>query len=53
MQDMEKWSGRWDATHLLHGASLDFSVNEAFLQRQSFMTWDNVEAHTLFYTCCT
>ena len=32
MQDMEKWFGRWDVTHLLHNASLDSSVNEAFLQ---------------------
>ena len=31
MQDLEKWFGRWDATHLLHDASLDSSVNEAFL----------------------
>ena len=34
MQDMEKWFGRWDATHLIHDASLDSSVNETFLQRQ-------------------
>ena len=38
MQDMEKWFGRWDATRLLHDASLDSSVNEAFLQRQCIMT---------------
>ena len=40
MQDMEKWFGRWDATHLIHDASLDSSINEAFLQRQCIMTWD-------------
>ena len=40
MQDLEKWFGRWDATHLLHDASQDSSVNEAFLQRQCIMTWD-------------
>ena len=40
MQDMEKWFGRWDATHLIHDASLDSSVNEAFLQRQCIMTWE-------------
>ena len=40
MQDIEKWFGRWDARHLLHDASLDSSVNEAFLQRQCIMTWD-------------
>ena len=40
MQDMEKWFRRWDATHLLHDASLDSSVNEAFLQRQCIMTWE-------------
>ena len=39
-QDMEKWFGRWDATHLIHDASLDSSVNEAFLQRQCIMTWE-------------
>ena len=27
-------------THLLHNASLDSSVNEAFLQRQCIMKWD-------------
>ena len=37
MQDKKKWFGRWDATHLLHDASL---VNEAFLQRQCIMRWD-------------
>ena len=40
MRDMEKWFRRWDATHLLHDASLDSSVNEAFLQRQYIMSWD-------------
>ena len=40
MQDLEKWFGRWDATHLLHDASLDSSVNEAFLQHRYIMTWD-------------
>ena len=40
MQDMEKWFGRWDATHLFHDASLDSFINEAFLQRQCIMTWE-------------
>ena len=40
MQDMEKWFRRWEATHLLHDASLDSSVNEACLQRQCIMTWE-------------
>ena len=40
MQDMEKWFGRWGATHLIRDASLDSSVNEAFLQRQCIMTWE-------------
>ena len=40
MQDMKKWFGRWDATHLLHDASLDSSINEAFLQCRCIMTWD-------------
>ena len=40
MQDMEKWFGRLDTTFLLHDASLDSSLNEAFLQRQCIMTWD-------------
>ena len=40
MQDIVKWFGRWDATHLLHDASLDSSVNEAFLQHRYIMTWD-------------
>ena len=38
MQHMEKWFGRWDATHLFHDAPLDSSVNEAFLQHQCIMT---------------
>ena len=38
IQDMKKWFGGWDATHLLHDASLDSSTNEAFLQRQCIMT---------------
>ena len=38
MKDMK--IGRWDATHLLHDASLDSSVNEAFLQHRYIMTWD-------------
>ena len=45
MQDMENCFGRWDATQLLHDASLDSYVNEAFLQHQCIITWDNVEAH--------
>ena len=40
MQDIEEWFGRWDATHLIHDASLDSSVNEAFLQRQFIMKWE-------------
>ena len=36
----KKWFGRWDATYLLHDASLDSSINEAFLQQQCIMTWD-------------
>ena len=36
MQDIEKWFGRWDARHLLHDASLDSLVNEAFLQVREF-----------------
>ena len=45
MQDIEKWFRRWDATHLLHDASLDSLVNEAFLQRQCIMRWDKLKAH--------
>ena len=54
MQDMAKWFGRRDATHLLHDALLDSSMNEVFLQWQCIMTRDNVEAHALhiFYRCC-
>ena len=40
MSDMEKWFGRQDATYLLHDASLDSSVNEAFLQHQCIITCD-------------
>ena len=51
MQDMEKWFGRWDATHLIHDASLDSSVNEAFLQRQCIMTWGKCGgSHFTHYT---
>ena len=32
--------GRWDATHALHAASQDSSINEAFLQHQCIITWD-------------
>ena len=35
---MEKWFGRLDATHLIHHATLDSSINEAFLQHQCIMT---------------
>ena len=39
---MENWYGRWNATHMLHGASLDFSINEAFRNSESrcIMTWE-------------
>ena len=40
MQDKEKWFGRWDVRHLLHDASLDSSINEAFLQCQCVLTRD-------------
>ena len=40
MQDMENWFGRLNATHLIHDASLDSFVNEAFLQCQCIMTWE-------------
>ena len=40
MKDMKKWFGKWDVTHLLHDASLHFSINEAFLQHQRIITWD-------------
>ena len=40
MQDIKKWFGRWDALHLLHDASLDSQVNEAFLQRQCITAWE-------------
>ena len=42
---MEQWFGRCDATHLIHNASLDSSVNDAFLQCECIMTWTNVESH--------
>ena len=48
---MEKWFGTWDAIHLLHDASLDSSVNEAFLQCQCIMTWDKGGGlHFTYYT---
>ena len=51
MQDIEKWFGRWDARHLLHDASLDSSVNYAFLQFQCIMTWDKCGgSHFTHYT---
>ena len=40
MQDIKKWFERWDASHLLHNASKDKTVNEAFLQRQCIMAWE-------------
>ena len=46
-----KWFCRWDATHLLHDASLDSSVNEAFLQHQCITTWEKCGgAHFTHYT---
>ena len=51
MQDMNKWFGRWDAIHLLHDASLDSSINDAFLQCQCVMTWDKCGgSHFTHYT---
>ena len=32
--------GIWDALHLLQDTSIDCSMNEAFSQRQSIMTWE-------------
>ena len=41
-----KWFGRWDATHLIHDASQDnSSINEAFLQCECIMTWENCGAY--------
>ena len=40
IQDIKKWFGKWDVTHLLHDTSLNSSINEAFLQCQCIMTWD-------------
>lgn len=42
MQDISKWFKKWNAHHLLHDASLDPTINEAFLQRQCITKW---EAH--------
>mgnify|MGYP006950774457 CR=1 FL=1 len=39
MQDMKKWRG-WAATHLLHNASNDSSLNKTFLQHQCIMKWE-------------
>ena len=51
MQDMEKWFGRWDATDLIHDASLDSSIKEAFLQCQCIMTWEKYGgSHITHYT---
>ena len=40
MQDTNKWFGRWDASHLLHDASTDSQVNEAYLQHQCITAWE-------------
>ena len=42
MQDTKKWFGKWDAGHLLHDASLDPMVNEAFLQCQCLTKWETI-----------
>ena len=48
MPDMEKWFGRWDATHLLHDVSLDSSVMR---QCECIMTWDKCGgSHFTHYT---
>lgn len=40
MLDIKKWFGRWNACHLVEDASTDSQVNEAFLQRQCIMAWE-------------
>ena len=40
MEDINKWFKRWDAIHLLNDASIDSSVNEAFLQCQCITEWE-------------
>ena len=51
MSIVEKWFGKWDATHLVHDASLDFIVNEAFVQWQCIMTWEKCGgSHFTHYT---
>ena len=53
MQDIKKWFGRWDAEHLLDDASLDPTVNEAFLQRQvKIEHWGTREEALCLCTLC-
>ena len=40
LQDIKNCFGRWNALHLLHDASKDSQVNEAFLQRQCITAWE-------------
>ena len=41
MLDISKWLKRWNASHLLHEASKDPTVNEASLQRQCITKWES------------
>ena len=51
MQNIEKWFGRWDTTHMLRDASIDSFVNKAFLQAQCILSWEeSVGSHFSHYT---
>ena len=53
MHDTKIWFGRWEALHLLTEASIDTSVNEAFLQRQCITAWEEVGgSRLLHYISC-
>ena len=45
IENMHKWFGRYlgryVVLHLLHDASIDSSLNEAFQQYQCTMTWES------------
>ena len=39
MQDVKKWFKKW-ASHLLHDAASDSSINEGFFQCQCITAWE-------------
>ena len=52
MQDLGKWFGAWDATHLVHDTSLDLRPFATTMYVDMGKMW-RFTLHTSYYTCCT